>query len=59
MIFDMRCLACKYCFIVLILSLLVRKHLIDNDVGQWRRNYGCAGCWCTPMYVLVSMFNYY
>ena len=26
---------------------------------QWRRNHGCAGCWRTPMYVLVAMFNYY
>ena len=26
---------------------------------QWCRNHGCAGCWHTPMYVLVAMFNYY
>ena len=27
-------------------------------IGQWRRNHGCAGCWRTPMYVLVAMLKY-
>ena len=25
---------------------------------QWCRTHGCAGCWRTPRYVLVAMFNY-
>ena len=31
----------------------------NHDYNQWRRNHGSAGCWRTPMYVLVAMFNYY